>query len=353
MANLIATSVLRGNSPGESHGGVYLINLESNRILKPVDWNALDTGRQGGSGERGLRGIVCHGERIYIAASDELLVFDQAFNAVASFRNAYLEDCRDICVFERHLFVTSAGYDAILGFNLEAEKFDWALRVVTDGRVFGARRFDPNGDEGPLLINKLGLDSVHCEPGGMYVSGTRTGALLRFSGTRAGVRATLPQGAHDARPYQDGILFNDTNAGAVRLERPDSRMAFPLPRFPSRQATDVSPGLAPERHAADAKGITEPPSGSRRSLHVSGAPSRSRAEGACHASPDNAHAAQPAFGRGLCVISEREIAAGSSPATISIYDLDAGQATKAVNLSPDPRQAIHGIAVWPYPWPDR
>ena len=296
MANLIATSILHGTKPGESHGGVYLINLESNRVLKPVDWNAL-----GRACEPGLRGIACHGGRIYIAASGELVAFDQAFNAIAAFRNTYLEDCQGICVFERHLFLASAGYDAILGFNLETETFDWALRIVTDGRVFGARRFDPNGDEGPLLINKLGLSNVHCEKGGMYVSGTRTGALLRFSGERVGVRATLPQGALDARPYRDGILFNDTNAGAVRFESPDARVALPLPRFPSHRET------------------------------------HGKAVG----------------GRGLCVISEREIAAGSSPATISIYDLDAGKAIKAVNLSPDVRQAIHGVEVWPYPWPDR
>ncbi len=309
MANLIATSVQRGNHPGESHGGVYLINLESSRILKPVDWNAMDTGRQGGGSERGLGGIACHGDRIYITGNDELVAFDPAFNAVASFRNAYLEDCQDICIFERHLFLTSAGYDAILGFNLETETFDWALRIVTDGRVFGARRFDPNGDDGPLLINKLGLGNVHCDQGGMYVSGRRTGALLRFSGERVGVMATLPQGAHDARPYRDGILFNDTNAGAVRFESPDSRMAFPVPRSPPRQGTAVN--------------------------------------------SENAHSAKPALGRGLCVISDGEIAAGSSPATISIYDLDTGQPVTVVNLSLDLRQAIHGIEVWPHPWPDR
>ena len=309
MTNLIATSVLRGNHAGEPHGGVYLINLESNQILKPVDWNPLDTGRQGGSEARGLRGIACHGDRIYIAASDQLVVFDQAFNAVASFRNAYLEDCQGICVFERHLFLTSAGYDAILGFNLETERFDWALRIVTDGRVFGARRFDPNGDEGPLLINKLGLGNVHCEPGGLYVSGTRTGALLRFSGERVGVRATLPQGAQDARPYRDGILFNDTKAGAVRFESPSSRMVFPVPRLRSQQVTQ--------------------------------------------ANPDGARSAKPAFGRGLCVVSDNLIAAGSSPATISIYDLAAGETVKAVNLSLDSRLSIHGIEIWPYHWPDR
>ena len=308
MANLIATSVVRGGDPGERHGGVYLINLESGRVLKPLDSNTFDLDREGQGRERGLRGVACHQDRIYIATSEELLAFDRAFNAVASFRNAYLENCQEICVFERHLFLVSAGYDAILGFNLETESFDWAFRIVTDGRVFGARRFDPNGDEGPLLINKLELNNVHCEKGGMYVSGKRTGALLRFGGERVGVQATLPEGVHNARPYRDGVLFNDTEAGALRFESPASRKAFPVPRFPPHRMT--------------------------------------------HAGPDGP-GARAGFGRGLCVISEHEVAAGSAPATVSIYDLDAGKPVKAVNLSLDARNAIHGVEVWPYAWPDR
>lgn len=309
MTNLIATSVVRGGSPGEGHGGVYLINLESDLVLKPVDSRTFDADREGRGRERGLRGIACQRDRVYIATSDELLVFDQAFNAVASFRNAYLENCQEICVFDRHLFMTSAGYDAILGFNLDSETFDWALRIVTDGRVFGARRFDPNGDEGPLLVNKLQLNNVHCEKGGMYVSGKRAGALLRFGGERVGIATTLPEGVHNARPYRDGVLFNDTEAGALRFESPTSRKAFPVPRLPPHKTT--------------------------------------------HAGPEGPGGARPGFGRGLCVFSDHEVAAGSAPSTISIYDLDAGKAVKAVNLSLDARDAIHGIAVWPYAWPDR
>ena len=308
MAILIATSSLRGGDPGESHGGVYLINLQTGQVLKPVDSSAVDVDREGRGRERGLRGIACHRDRVYIATGEELLVFDQAFNAVASFRNAYLQNCQEICVFERHLFMASAGFDAILGFNLETESFDWAFRIVTDGRVFGARRFDPNGDEGPLLVDKLQLNNVHCEKGGMYVSGKRTGALLRFGGDRVGVKTTLPEGVHNARPYRDGVLFNDTEAGALRFESPTSRTAFPVPRFPPEKVS--------------------------------------------HAGTDGSGGARAGYGRGLCVISDHEAAAGSAPATISIYDLDAGKAVKAVNLSLDARNAIHGVEVWPYAWPD-
>ena len=308
-ASLIATSVVRGSDRGDSHGGVHLINLETGQVLQPVDWNRIDIDWRGPEDGRGLRGIAFHGNRIYIAASDELLVFDQAFNLVASFRNAYLEQCQAICVFERHLFMASAGYDSILGFNLEQETFDWAFKIVTDGRIFGARRFNPNQDDGPLMIDKLRLNNVHCETGGMYISGTRTGALLRFSGKAVGVMTTLPEGANDARPFRNGVLFNDTKAGAVRFETPNARQAFALPRFSSDKLA--------------------------------------------HAGPDDAGIVRQGFGRGLCVVSEREIAAGSSPSTVSVYDLDANKAVKVVNLSLDVRSAIHGLAVWPYEWPDR
>ena len=308
MTALIATSVVRGSNQGESHGGVYLINLETNRVLQPVDWNTMDIDWRGRGWDRGLRGIAFYHDKIYIAASDELFVFDQAFNVVASFRNAYLKHCHEICVFERHLFMTSTGYDSILGFNLQTETFDWALKVVTDGRTFAARRFNPEGDDGPLMVNKLHLNNVYCERGGMYISGMRTDALLRYNGKGVGVTATLPRGVHNARPFRDGVLLNDTQADAVRFASPGGQVAFAVPRYAPDQLT--------------------------------------------HTNLDDSRIARPGFGRGLCVVSDARIAAGSSPSTISLYDLDGGRkALRVVNLSLDVRNAIHGIEVWPYDWP--
>ena len=47
MTSLIATSVVRGSNQGESHGGIYLINLETEEILNPVDWDKIDIDWQG------------------------------------------------------------------------------------------------------------------------------------------------------------------------------------------------------------------------------------------------------------------------------------------------------------------
>ncbi len=58
--------------------------------------------------------------------------------------------------------------------------------------------------------------------------------------------------------------------------------------------------------------------------------------------------ARQGFGRGLCVIDDRFIAAGSSPSTVSLYDLATGSDVMRVNFSQDVRNAIHGLEVWPY-----
>jgi hypothetical protein len=42
------------------------------------------------------------------------------------------------------------------------------------------------------------------------------------------------------------------------------------------------------------------------------------------------------------------IAAGSSPSTISLYDLRSGNRVAQCNLSMDVRNAVHGLALWPF-----
>jgi len=63
---------------------------------------------------------------------------------------------------------------------------------------------------------------------------------------------------------------------------------------------------------------------------------------------DDSKIARQGFGRGLCIVDDRFIAAGSSPSTITLYDVGAGMPVGSVNLSMDIRNAIHGLEVWPY-----
>ncbi|OGT82704.1 MAG: hypothetical protein A3H91_00150 [Gammaproteobacteria bacterium RIFCSPLOWO2_02_FULL_61_13] len=304
MTTLVATSVVRGSHQGESTGGVYLIDLESGQARQTVDWNSPDINWEGRGADRGLRGIAFDGDLVYVAASDELFVYAPDFQPVASYRNPFLKHCHEICRWERRLFLTSTGLDSILGFDLDQKQFCWGLFIERYGTSYRARPFNPGATAGPPANNQLHINNVYCNAQGMYISGMRTGALLHFNGRTIAPRATLPHGTHNARPYRDGILFNDTQADVVRLVSPTEDRFFPVPRYDPAELTHTDLG--------------------------------------------DDRVARQAFGRGLCLLDDGVIAAGSSPSTVSVHDLNQSRTTLTVNLTKDIRNGIHGLAVWPF-----
>lgn len=70
LPKLLVTSVVRGSSQGDSHGGLYLVDLEKQSFEQVFDWNTCDINFEGRGADRGLRGMAFHNERIYVAASD-------------------------------------------------------------------------------------------------------------------------------------------------------------------------------------------------------------------------------------------------------------------------------------------
>ncbi len=312
LPTLIASSVVRGARQGDSHGGIYLLDFANQEIRQVVDWNTDDIDWQGRGWDRGLRGIAFFGGEIYVAASDELFVYDQQFRLKRSFRSTYLKHCHEICVLNHHLYLTSTGHDSILAFNLEQQRFFWAINVVRDEDGYHGIAYDPNGingpggANGPEPTNRLHLNNVYANETGMFVSGLRSGGMLRIgSDNTVRLVAELPQGTHNARPFRDGILFNDTAADKVRYDRRDgSAVTFDVPRYDAQELTHLELG--------------------------------------------DEQVARQGFGRGLCAINERFIAGGSSPSTVSIYDLETGSDVVRVNFSQDIRNAIHGLEVWPY-----
>jgi len=306
MTRLITTSVVRGSKQGESHGGVYLVDLADQQVVQLLDWNTMDIDWRGRGADRGLRGIAIHDQTIFIAASDELMAFDPGFRLIGSWRNPYLKHCHEISIHQNQVFLTSTGNDSILAFDIEKKQFHWALHIETDGYRFLGETFDPNGDDGPLELNKLHINGVTANDDGMYVAGLRTGGMLHFNGKHINMSTTLPAGTHNAQPFEDGVLFNDTDANVVRFASRDHTRdrAFNVPVFPQDKLTGL--GF------------------------------------------DDSKVARPSFGRGLCVVKDRLVAAGSSPSTIAVHDLESGETALTVTLSTDVRNAIHGLEVWPF-----
>lgn len=304
MTKLIATSVVRGARQGESHGGVFLVDIESSHVRQTVDWDTMDIDWQGRGWDRGLRGISFDGDRIYIAASDELFVYDSDFTMLSSYRCRYLKHCHEISRFSRRLYLSSTGFDSVLAFDLDQSRFSWGLHVGLDDSGYTASAFDPGGDNGPQPGNNFHLNNVCALQGGLYFSGLRTLGLLKFDGRGVRKVATLPRGVHNAQPFRDGILFNDSDADVVRFESPSTQRHFPVPRYAPESLTHIE--LADPRIA------------------------------------------RQSFGRGLCVVGDDIVAAGSSPSTIALHNLGSGETEATFTLSRDIRNAIHGLEVWPY-----
>lgn len=304
MTTLIATSVVRGSHQGESHGGVYLVDFERQAIAQPIDWDTLDIDWSGRGWDRGLRGIAFDGERVYIAASNELFVFSPDFQPLGSYRNPYLMHCHEISVHQRRLYLASTGFDSVLGFDLDKHCFCFGLHLVSVGSGFQGAPFDPQDEGGPVASNELHLNNVFCDKSGMYLSGLKTAGMIRFNGRTVEKVASLPRGIHNARPYGDGVLFNDTAADRLCLKLPDREIAFPVPPVDESRLT--------------------------------------------HTDLDDSRIARVGFGRGLCDLGDGIVATGSSPSTIAVHDISSVRTRSVVNLSMDIRNAIHGLEVWPF-----
>ncbi|MCH7822136.1 MAG: hypothetical protein IIA07_08970 [Proteobacteria bacterium] len=307
MVKLVTSSVVRSTQQDEIQGGVYLVDLESQSVEQTIDWNTEGIDRQGRDWDRGLRGIAFDGERVYIAASDELFAYTPDFKRIDSWRNPYLKHCHEIAVWQRSLFLTSAGFDTILGFDLDTQCFNWAMNIQTQGVKFKAVGFDPLADEGPMMLNKMHLNSVFCNEHGMYICGLECRGMLHFNGTTITMSAEMPAGTHNARPFRDGVLFNDSAGDLLRYSgrgEGEEDRAFAVPKYD------------PEK--------------------------------LLHADAEDEKIARPGFARGLCVLSDRLVAGGSSPSTVTLYDLASNKTLGSVQLSADVRTAIHGLEVWPF-----
>lgn len=306
LPKLIATSVVRGSVQGESHGGIYTVDFDKQEGQQHVDWNTSNIDFEGRGADRGLRGIAFDGEDIYIAASDELFCYDKNFKLRVSFKNRYLKHAHEICRMERRIFISSTGFDSLLAFNLDTKKFDWGYHLRKEYDQWSGSPFDPMYNMGPRLVNDFHINMVHVDDDGIFLSGLHTNALLYLSPQNTiEVVCKLPSGTHNPRLWKEGIAFNDTANDCLRY----------IPKKGVEQAYNVT-------------------TYNESDLEFAGI--------------DDSKIARQGFARGLCVIDNRFIAIGSSPSTITLYDIEKKMMVGSVNLSMDIRNAIHGLEVWPF-----
>ena len=337
LPKVIASTVVRSAHQGESHGGVYMIDLHSGAAEQVIRYDEPSISWEGRGGPRGLRGIAFYDNEVYLAASDEIFVYSKDFQLREVHQQRVPEPLPRDIPGDDTLYVTSTGRDSVLEYDLRTRSFVKGYHVWFQGprrqlkamgfRVRGpARRrdvmglrkavgslapmprlqaFDPNSDEGPPgSSNTCHLNSVSYEGGLLTVSGTRCAHLLTINGSKLASYARIPYGTHNARPFGEGVLINDTSSNRVSyLGRGGANITFPIKHYDQEKLLNSH---LPQDHA------------------------------------------RQAFGRGLCDLGEGLIAGGSSPATVSVYDLGTAETIKSINLTMDVRSTIHGLEVWPF-----
>lgn len=314
LPRVVASSVIRSAHKGESHGGVYLVDLETEGVQQVIDWDRSAIDWEGRGGDRGLRGIAFWNDLVYLAASDEIFIYDRHFQPHGSIRTEYLKHCHEIFIAHDTLYMTSTGFDSIIQYDMEEARHGhvFTFRTTRTHRALKriGLRLMPRisvspPDTPPTAQDTSHLNSVVVEKDTMFIAGTRLGHLLAVTGSRMEAYAPIPYGSHNARPFGNGVIMNHTPSNRVCLldRRGRVERSYPIPQY------------APDRLK--------------------------------RATLSSDHARQ-AFARGLAIFDDEYFVAGSSPATISLYRFDRSEPLKTINLTMDVRNAIHGLEVWPF-----
>lgn len=323
LPQILATSVIRSSKPGDSHGGIYWVNLETEEYKQVFDWNNPQISWEGRGGDRGLRGISFYNKNIYVAASDEIFVFNTDFKIIKSFKNRYLKNAHEICVLNNFLYIASTGFDSVLKFDLKKEDFVSGYMVrrpqclwkrvanqlfnklgYTKPVFVEFSVFNPNSTTGPEKKDTIHLNNVSATSGKPVFSGTRINHLMELSETKVIYKENIPEFTHNVQYgiNEDEVLMNATKYDKIWLLKNNGKEIYDLPQYSEEQML--------------------------------------------HTNISKDHARQ-AFGRGLTAFGDY-IIAGSSPSTISVYKRGKSKPLKSIQLSKDIRNAIHGLEVYPY-----
>ena len=321
LPTIVFSSVVRSTQQLESHGGVYLLDLETEQLTQMIDWDdqTIDLSQRGG--DRGLRGIAFWDDRMYLAAADEIFVYDPGFRLVGSIKNPYLRHCHEINTGGGKLFLGSVGYDTILEYDIAEERFSAGYcirysplrrklrRKNREGFQFRPRPtltvFDPNSDDGPPKGDTAHPSFPWWEDGSLYVAGGGLGHIYAIRDRRMRRFARIPFESHNAHPFRGGLLMNHS---------PTHRMMFTDMRGRIQKTWSV-------------------PLYDNDKLEFANVPRDHAYQGFC---------------RGIAEAGENLIIQGSSPATINLFRWDPPELIKSINVTMDVRNSVHGLEIWPF-----
>jgi hypothetical protein len=299
LPKIVASCAVRASNHGDTHGGLFVVDLESGTYDMVVKWNQkIDF--HGRGAERGLRGVVKHNDCYYVAASSNLLKFDKDFRVLKNLENTYLKYVHEICLDDKNvIWLASTGFDALVRYSLDKERFVESYQLNQGGGGYTA--FDPKLDNQINHRDAFHLNSVTSYRGMVFFCGVQMNHLGSLGpGGKWIHHGTVPAGTHNAQMFSPGkFIMNHTQGHSVRITNTSGKVlrSGSVRKIP--KAALVNSGL-------------------------------------------KENIAQQPFARGL-LVTDKYIVGGSSPAMITVYDRQTMRTIKEIRMSNDIRYTIHGI----------
>lgn len=335
LPTVICSTVLRNAKAGDNHGYLYLVDLENASIKKSYSFSDKNISWEGRGGDRGLRGIAFYKDNVLVAASKTILFFNKDLELVKELTNPFLSSCHEISVQNNLLYISSTNCGAVVVYDLEDKNFitsyfvqpSWFkifrplmksfatyVRKFVQYTYWGwslfwkIRTFDPNSKNlDNRALDVLHLNNVFIKSGKIYFSGTTLPHLFSFSENNLKTKQeyVIERQTHDPQIVEDKLFFNATRNDRVVVQNLHNNKvkSFSVPKYDSAQL---------------------------KNAHY------------------DSHKAKQSFARGLTVFDGRYVIAGSSPATLSVYDIKNKRVVKTVQLSNDVCEAVHGLEKWPF-----
>ncbi len=144
----IVTTVVRHADSRHASGFLRLVDLETGRIrwrrgMPESAYRRYDSNPRGGL--RGARGVSIHGDRLVVATSEQLLVFDRSWSLVGEITQPWFGGIHDILAEADGIWVTCTSADLLVKVSWSGEILaDWEWRRdATLRQAIGLRSVPP------------------------------------------------------------------------------------------------------------------------------------------------------------------------------------------------------------------
>ena len=318
LPKILVSSVIRSTNRGDSHGGLYVVDLEQGSHEQVLDWKYDHINWDSGGGDRGLRGLAFYKGELYAAGARSIFVFDKNYNLVRQYRHNLIAGTHELFIYNDILFSISNEYDVIMTFDLKTNQwiygfqhtmglpiavFDTETPMVPDMDEKGDVIMDENDPTQPkwTMLPKedtLHIDSVSVYNNWMFYSGSKVDHLYALNlQTREHLALKLffPF-THNAQPWKDGVAFNRSVESDTCYQVQNALVKhWKTPAFP----TPVK-NYSYDDHA------------------------------------------RIGYTRGM-VLTKDHVIVGTSPASVHAYSLDSDLPVQSVYLSDDVRNSVCGM----------